>query len=193
MEEVQEGCPCWCYWTCNAYGKNAGAQFDIETLAHSLQGGITNANTQHQARVGAASKTTAERQGRLEAAQQGMGLTMPSQVAQPPTLDFALNNFWVQALAELRQNSVSPHNPSGGATAGLFLLVMELLPVMEHPLYSLLWLPDAILVPGSLHYLQVPTLNLQMQNKKPSVQCRTSLPTLVSKQVMLQPLISNPT
>jgi hypothetical protein len=47
-----------------------------------------------------------------------MGLSMPSRGVQPPTLDFALNNFQVQALAELGQNSVSPANPSGTTTAG---------------------------------------------------------------------------
>jgi len=86
-------------------------------LAHTLQAEIDNANTQHQARVGAASDDAAERQRRLEAAQQGMGLTMPSRGVQPPTLGFALDNFQAQALAELGQNSVSPHNTSG-TTAG---------------------------------------------------------------------------
>jgi hypothetical protein len=100
-----------------AYAQNAGAPLEIQILAHTLQAEIDNANTQHQARVGAASDDAAERQRRLEAAQQGMGLTMPSRGVQPPTLGFALDNFQVQALAELGQNSVSPHNPSG-TTAG---------------------------------------------------------------------------
>jgi hypothetical protein len=101
-----------------AYKQNAGAPLEVQILARGLKEEIMNANTQHQARVGAATKVSAERQGRLEAAQQGMGLTMHSQGAQPPTLDFALNNFQVQALAELGQNSVSPANPSGTTTAG---------------------------------------------------------------------------
>jgi hypothetical protein len=101
-----------------AYEQNAGAPSEVQILARGLEEEIMNANTQHQARVGTTTEVSAERQGRLEAAQQGMGLTMPSQGAQPPTLDFALNNFQAQALAEFGQNSVSPANPSGTSSAG---------------------------------------------------------------------------
>jgi hypothetical protein len=101
-----------------AYKLNAGAPSEVQILARGLEEEIMSANTQHQARVGAMTEVSAEHQGRLEAAQQGMGLNMPSQGVQPPTLDFALNNFQVQALAELRQNSVYPANPSGTTTAG---------------------------------------------------------------------------
>jgi hypothetical protein len=87
-------------------------------LAHGLQVEITNANAQQQARVDSATEVSAEHQGHLEAVQQGMGLSMPLQGVQPPTLDFALNNFQVQALAELGQNSVSLANPSDTTTAG---------------------------------------------------------------------------
>ncbi len=101
-----------------AYKQNAGAGPEIQILARGLEEEITNANSQHQARVGATTEVSAECQGCLEAAQQGMGLNMPSRGVQPPILDFALNNFQVQALAELGQNSVSPANPSGTTTAG---------------------------------------------------------------------------
>ena len=61
-----------------AYAQNAGAPSEIQILAHILQAEIDNVNTQHQARVGAASDDAAERQRGLEDAQQGMGITIPS-------------------------------------------------------------------------------------------------------------------
>jgi hypothetical protein len=100
-----------------AYKQNARAPSEIQILAYGLEEEIMNANAQHQARVGATANLSAEPQGCLEAAQQGMGLTMPSQGAQPPTLDFAHDHFQVQALTELGQNSVFPANPSD-TTAG---------------------------------------------------------------------------
>ncbi len=51
-----------------AYEQNAGAPSEIQILAHILQEEIDNADTQHQARVGAASDDAAKRQRRLEAA-----------------------------------------------------------------------------------------------------------------------------
>ena len=45
------------------YEQNAGAPLEAQILACGLEVEIMNANTQHQARVGAATEVSAERQG----------------------------------------------------------------------------------------------------------------------------------
>lgn len=95
-----------------AYEDNTGAPTEIQMLAHDLEQEIVHANSELQADRGARAESAAAHQERLGAAEGGMGLTIPARGVQPPTLDFHLDNFQVQALAELGQNTVSPLNPS---------------------------------------------------------------------------------
>ena len=99
------------------YEDNAGALMEIQILANDLELEIMHANSKLQADRVTRAETAAAHQERLGAAEGGMGLTIPAQGVQPPTLDFPLDNFQVQALAELGQNTVSPFNPSN-STAG---------------------------------------------------------------------------
>jgi len=99
-----------------AYYDNSGAPMEIQMLAHDLELEIMHANSEIQANRSARAETAAAHQERLGAAEGGMGLTIPARGVQPPTLDFPLDNFQVQALAELGQNTVSPFNPSNSTT-----------------------------------------------------------------------------
>jgi hypothetical protein len=94
------------------YEDNTGAPMEIQMLVHDLELEIMHANSELQADRGARAETAAAHQERLGAAEGGMGLTIPVRGVQPPTLDFPLDNFHLQALAELGQNTVSPFNPS---------------------------------------------------------------------------------
>jgi hypothetical protein len=58
-------------------------------------------------------------QQHLEAAEQGIGLSMPGRGVQAPTLGYELDSFQVQALDELGQNTVSQNNTDNAAAAGL--------------------------------------------------------------------------
>ena len=100
-----------------AYYDNTGAPMEIQMLAHDLELEIMHANSELQADRGARAETEAAHHERLGAAEGGMGLTIPARGVQPPTLDFPLDSFQVQALAELGQNTVSPFNFSN-STAG---------------------------------------------------------------------------
>ncbi len=55
----------------------------------------------------------------MEAAEQGIGLSMPGRGVQAPTLGYELDSFQVQALDELGQNTVSQNNTDNAAAAGL--------------------------------------------------------------------------
>jgi len=100
-----------------AYEDNTGAPMEIQMLAQDLELEIMHTNSELQANRGARAETAAAHQEHLGAVEGGMGLTIPVRGVQPPTLDFPLDNFQVQALAELGQSTVSPFNPSN-STAG---------------------------------------------------------------------------
>jgi hypothetical protein len=64
-------------------------------------------------------EATGARQQRLEAAEQGMGLSIPGRGVQAPTLGYELYSFQVQVLDELGWNTVSPNNADNATAAGL--------------------------------------------------------------------------
>ncbi len=99
-----------------AYEDISLAPSEVQVLAHELEQEFAYASSAQKTRVDAAADDEAQRQQHLATAGQSMGLTMPAQGVQTPTLDFELDHFQLDALEELGQNTVSPNNtvsPSG--------------------------------------------------------------------------------
>ena len=116
-----------------AYEDNSSAPSEVQVLAHELEQEFAHASSAQQTRVDAAVDNEAQRQQRLATAGQSMGLTIPARGVQPPTLDFELDRFQLEALEELGQNTVSPNSTISP------LVAQAQLQLQGGLLYSLLW------------------------------------------------------
>jgi hypothetical protein len=112
-----------------AYEDNSSVLLEVQVLAHELEQEFAYASSAQQTRVDATADDEAQRQQRLATAGQSMGLTIPAQGVQPPTLDFELDCFQLEALEELF-HPTAPFPP---------LVAQAQLQLQGGLLYSLLW------------------------------------------------------
>jgi hypothetical protein len=93
-----------------AYEDNSLASLEVQVLTHELEQEFAYASSAQQTRADAAADDEAQCQQHLATAGQSIGLTIPAQGVQPPTLDFELDRFQLEALEELGQNTISPNS-----------------------------------------------------------------------------------